>query len=132
ADRMVLSRMRPRFFVLGGAGAIGRIIVRDLYESNSKNTILVADFDEQAAGRVARSYRSGRVTHAIADARYPSRLATALPEESVVINCTRHQFNLNVMEAALRARVHYLDLGGLFVWTRRQLRLHHPFEQAGL
>jgi saccharopine dehydrogenase-like NADP-dependent oxidoreductase len=36
------------------------------------------------------------------------------------------------MEAALRAGVHYLDLGGLFVWTRRQLRLHRPFEEAGL
>src|SRR5438094_709526 len=40
--------------------------------------------------------------------------------------------NLNVMEAALRAGLHYLDLGGLFVWTRRQLRLHRPFADAGL
>src|SRR4029434_5719743 len=67
-----------------------------------------------------------------ADARYPSQLASALRDGSVVINCTRHQFNLNVMEAALRAGVHYLDLGGLFIWTRRQLRLHRPFEEAGL
>ena len=61
------------------------------------------------------------MTHAFADARYPSRLASVLRDQSVVINCTRHHFNLNVMEAALRAGVHYLDLGGLFIWTRRQL-----------
>jgi saccharopine dehydrogenase-like NADP-dependent oxidoreductase len=129
---MVLSKTGPRYVVLGGCGAIGRVIVRDLFESNSKNQVVIADFNEEAAMAFAQSYRSRRVAHAFADARYPSRLATVLRDQSVVINCTRHQFNLNVMEAALRARVHYLDLGGLFVWTRRQLRMHRPFEEAGL
>ena len=36
------------------------------------------------------------------------------------------------MEAALAARVHYLDLGGLFDWTRRQLRLNRRFAEARL
>ena len=36
------------------------------------------------------------------------------------------------MEAALRARVHYLDLGGLFTWTRRQFRLKRRFVESGL
>src|SRR3989441_6011072 len=129
---MVLSRTALRFVVLGGAGAIGRVIVRDLYESNSKNQVLIADFDQEAARTIARSYRSERVTHAFTDARYVSRLVSVLRDQLVVINCTRHQFNLNVMEAALREGVHYLDLGGLFIWTRRQLRLHRPFADAGL
>jgi saccharopine dehydrogenase-like NADP-dependent oxidoreductase len=129
---MVLNKTARRFVVLGGAGAIGRIIVRDLYESNSKNEILIADYDGEAARPLARGYRSKRVTHGFADARYVSRLITVLRDQSVVINCTRHQLNLNVMEAALRARVHYLDLGGLFIWTRRQLRFHRPFSEAGL
>ena len=129
---MVLAKSAPRFVVLGGAGAIGRIIVRDLYESSSKNRILIADVDEDAARALARTFRSRRVSSTAADARYPSRLAPVFREQSVVINCTGHHFNLNVMEAALRTRVHYLDLGGLFTWTRRQLRLHLPFEEAGL
>jgi len=129
---MVLKKGSPRFVVLGGAGTIGRIVVRDLFESNRKNQILVADFDQNAAQAVAKTYRSRRVTHAFADARYPSRVASVLRDHFVVINCTRHQFNLNVMEAALRAGLHYLDLGGLFLWTRRQLRLHRPFADAGL
>jgi saccharopine dehydrogenase-like NADP-dependent oxidoreductase len=72
------------------------------------------------------------VDYAPADAKYPSRLASVLRDQSVVINCTGHQHNLSVMEAALKARVHYVDLGGLFTWTRRQRRLHLPFEDAGL
>jgi saccharopine dehydrogenase-like NADP-dependent oxidoreductase len=129
---MVLSKTGQRFIVLGGAGTIGRVIVRDLYESNAKNQITIADFDETAAHRITTSYGSRRVTYAFADARYPSRLTAVIRDHAVVINCTRHQFNLNVMEAALRARVNYLDLGGLFIWTRRQLRFHRPFLEAGL
>src|SRR5438128_8425229 len=129
---MVLSRTGPRFAVLGGAGAIGRIIVRDLFESSSKYSILIADFDGESARSLARSYRSGRVSYTRADARNPSGLAAVLRGYSVVINCTRHQFNLNVMRAALQARVAYLDLGGLFVWTCRQLRLRRRFAEAGI
>src|SRR5262245_42441319 len=124
---MVLKKAVPRYVVLGGAGAIRRVIVRDLYESNSKNEVLVADYNHEAASGIAKSYRSKRITAAFADARYPSRLASVLGDQMVVVNCTRHQLNLNVMEAALRARVHYVDLGGLFIWTRRQLRFHRPF-----
>ena len=128
---MVL-KAAPRFVVLGGAGAIGRIVVRDLYESSRKNEILVADHDERAASNVAKSHRSPRVSHAFADAREASCLASLLSGSSVVINCTHHEFNLAVMEAALRARVHYLDLGGLFTWTRRQFRLKRRFVESGL
>jgi saccharopine dehydrogenase-like NADP-dependent oxidoreductase len=128
---MVLSSV-PRFVVLGAAGAIGRIIVRDLFESSRRNEILAADYDREGARNLSRSYRSGRVSHGFGDARDPRALASLLAGSTVVVNCTRHQFNLNVMQAALRARAHYLDLGGLFVWTRRQLRLKGQFADAGL
>src|SRR5262249_33841022 len=129
---MVLARMPRRFVVLGGAGAIGRVIVRDLFESNRRNQIVVADFDREAAEQTAAEYNSSRVTHAFTDARYLSRITSVMRDQSVAINCTHHQFNLTVMEAALRSGVHYVDLGGLFVWTRRQLRYHRPFQEAGL
>src|SRR3989442_329846 len=128
---MVL-KSAPRFVVLGGAGAIGRIVVRDLFKSNRKNEILVADYNLGLASDIAGQYRSRRVSAAAADVRGVKRLASLLAGYSVVINCTRHQFNLQVMEAALRARVHYIDLGGLFIWTRRQLRLKRRFADRGL
>ena len=123
---------KKRYVVLGGAGAIGRVIVRDLFESNRSNEILIADFNAAAANVEAKRYRRPRVTSTSADAKNPDHLARTLRGHSIVINCTGHQFNLNVMEAALAARVHYLDLGGLFDWTRRQLRLDRRFSDAGL
>src|SRR4051812_40709291 len=108
------------FAVLGGAGAIGRIIVRDLFESSRSNHILVADFDAGAARRLAKQFRSPRVTAASANAVQVSDLSKVLWHYDVVVNCTNHRFNLNVMNAAIRCRSHYVDLGGLFTWTRRQ------------
>jgi Saccharopine dehydrogenase NADP binding domain len=55
-----------------------------------------------------------------------------LPARSVFVNCTDYRFNLNVMEAALSTGSHYVDLGGLFHMTRRQLKLGPRFGTAGL
>jgi lysine 6-dehydrogenase len=120
------------FVVLGGVGAIGRVVVRDLFESHSRNHILIADYNEAGARGYARSFHSRRVTAGFADASQIARLAKRLRGHAIVINCTQHDFNLNVMRAALAAKVHYVDLGGLFHWTRKQLKLHGKFKRAGL
>ncbi len=112
-----------KFVVLGGCGAIGRVVVRDLFESHRQNHITVADY------RPVQLIRSPRVRTVFADAHDAARV---LRGHAVVINCTQHGFNLCVMRAALLAGVHYLDLGGLFHWTRRQLKLHRQFKHAGL
>jgi lysine 6-dehydrogenase len=115
------ANSQRKFVVLGGCGAIGRVVVRDLFESHRQNQITVADY------RPVPLIRSPRVRTVFADAR-----RVDLRGHTVVINCTQHDFNLHVMRAALRAGVHYLDLGGLFYWTRRQLKLHRQFQRAGL
>jgi len=125
-------KARDGFVVLGGAGTIGRIVVRDLFDSNPRNRILIADFNEPAAHELAKSFRSPRLAAGFADASRPELLARLMRGHAVVVNCTQHDFNLQVMAAALAARVHYLDLGGLFHWTRRQLKLDQKFKQAGL
>jgi len=120
------------FVVLGGVGAIGRVVVRDLFESHSQNLVLIADYNEVASREYANSFRSRRVSAVFADASKPVQLVKIFRGHTVVINCTQHDFNLNVMRAALAAKVHYLDLGGLFYWTRKQLKLNGQFKRAGL
>jgi lysine 6-dehydrogenase len=126
------SKERRDYVVLGGVGAIGRVVVRDLFESYPRNRVLIADYNEAGAREYARSFKSRRVRAAFADATKSGHLAKLLHGHTVVINCTQHDFNLNVMQAALAAKVHYLDLGGLFSWTRKQLKLDRKFKRAGL
>ena len=126
------DKSKRGFVVLGGVGAIGRVVVRDLFESHPRNRILIADYNEAGTRTYARSFRGSRVSAAFADAGRSKQLAKLLRGHAVVINCTQHSFNLNVMRAALAAKIHYVDLGGLFLWTRRQLKLDRLFKRAGL
>jgi len=118
--------------VLGGAGTIGRHVVRDLFESHSENLIAIADYNKDAAEKLAQSYNDSRITAHFIDARNQKDLITLLNGKTVAINCLQYTFNILVMKAALKARTHYLDLGGLFSWTKKQLKLNTAFEQAGL
>ncbi len=124
--------MRNKFVVLGGAGTIGRVVARDLFESDQRNQIIVADYNFEKAKGIAARFKESRVEARFADAREPKNLARLLREGQVVINCLQHDFNMRVMEAALVARVNYLDLGGLFHWTQQQLKLNKEFRKAGL
>jgi lysine 6-dehydrogenase len=118
--------------VVGGAGAMGRIVVRDLAETASRGLdIVVADRDGAAARRLAAKMPR-RVTAVEADAASPRSLARALDGAAVVVNACHHDFNLRVMDAALQAGSHYCDLGGLFHVTRRQLARDAQFRRAGL
>lgn len=122
----------PVYVVLGGCGAMGRVAVRDLFTYDRRARIRIADYHAEGARAYAKTFRSGRVTAEWADASDRRDLARRLRGCSVVVNCTQHDFNLSVMRAALAARCHYVDLGGLFTWTRRQLKLDQAFRRAGL
>lgn len=121
-----------KYVVLGGAGAMGRITVRDLFETDPTAEIVIADFNQEAASRLASTFRSRRVTATFADLRDKNSLRKAMKGGFVVINSTPYIFNVPVMEAALKSGVHYIDLGGLFHVTRKQIKLHSRFKKAGL
>ena len=62
----------------------------------------------------------------------PASLARALEGCDVLVNSASYRVNLDAMTACLKAGCHYLDLGGLYWMTGRQLELGPRFEGAGL
>jgi len=119
-----------RFAVLG-AGLMGRAVVYDLAHSAGVTEIAVGDFDLSRARDVARRFGAGKARAAFADVRETRKLARLLRGADAVINCTQYTWNLAAMEAALLARVNYLDLGGLYYMTRKQFHLDKDFRRAG-
>jgi saccharopine dehydrogenase-like NADP-dependent oxidoreductase len=111
---------------------MGRIVARDLAETAGPAVkIIIADHDQRGAGRLARALGT-RARAMKVDVTQVAATARALGGVFAIINCCQHEFNLPVMEAALRVGAHYCDLGGLFHVTRRQLGLHARFRRAGL
>lgn len=128
-----------RALVLGGAGAMGRWTVRDLTESVGVDEVCVADADgpramETAGWAAARAGSTGtaRIWGTALDAAEPDALRRAFEPVDVVANCAFHATNVPVMEACADTGTHYVDLGGLFHTTRRQLTLHDRFAAAGV
>ncbi len=120
-----------KIFVLG-AGLMGRAVVYDLASAREVPEIVVADFDRARANEVARKFGRGKARAAFADVRETPRLARLLRGAEAVVNCTQYNWNLDVMRAALSARVNYLDLGGLYHMTRKQFALDRDFRRSGL
>jgi lysine 6-dehydrogenase len=115
--------------VLGAAGTIAPAIVRDLAQSPEVGELLLLDLDGQRAAQVAAEHGGGRARAAAVDAR--DGLAAAIDGCRVLVNAASYRLNLVAMEAALAAGCDYLDLGGLYWMTARQLELHERFERAG-
>jgi len=121
-----------KYVVIGGAGAMGRITVRDLVQfAEPDDEIVIADFDLGRASDLASQIEDRRVTAIAIDVRDIQATAKSLSGAFAVINCIQHHLNLDVMQAAIEARTHYLDLGGLFHITLKQLPLDLEFRRIG-
>jgi lysine 6-dehydrogenase len=125
-----------RVAVLGAGGTIAPAIVRDLAESDEVEGLLLLDLDEGRAREVAERCGGEKARAAFADARAsrdrPGSLAHALEGCDVLVNSASYRVNLDAMAACCAAGSHYVDLGGLYWMTARQLELGRRFEEAGL
>jgi len=134
-----VSRSSPstRIAVLGGAGAMGQITVRDLCETAPADVeVIVSDLNVRGANALVRRLRAlypARRLRAVAiDVARSTAAANALRGAFGIINCCHHDLNLRAMQLALAIGSHYTDLGGLFHVTRQQLKLHAQFKTRGL
>ncbi len=118
-----------KFIVLGGYGIIGRVVVSDLFKTCKNCEIIVAGRDLKKAQECASSYKSLRVKAAKVDIKNINQTARLLKDADVAVNCVQYYFNTTIMKACIKAKTNYVDLGGLFHMTKKQLRLHLKFKK---
>ncbi len=118
--------------VLGGAGAMGRITVRTLTEYDDVDQITIADYNKSRAHELAVSLRSHKLQVRQIDVTDAERLDALLQGADVVLSAVEYVFNLPILKACIRNKVHYADLGGLFHMSRTLLAMHDEVEAAGI
>jgi len=117
--------VKPRIVILGGAGAMGRIIAGDLVRTGrGRLDVVIADRE-----RPERAIPG--VSTVPLDVTRRASLRRALAGAWATVASLPYRFNLLAMEGALAAGSHYVDLGGLFHMTRRQLPLARAFARRG-
>ena len=102
---------------------MGRIIARDMKQAGVAQPV-IADRDLGPAAGLDVEL----VPVDVADA---DSLARALAGATCAITSLPYRMNLLAMDAALAARVHYIDLGGLYHLTLLQRERHAAFRDAG-
>ena len=111
---------------------MGEVAVRDLCRSNVVDEVIIGDVDITRAEHARSTIASNKIRTVKVDATDQAKLAEKLSESRVLINAVWYEHNLDVMRAAIQAKVHYNDLGGLFHMTRKQMELNQNAESAGI
>ncbi|MGY0287445.1 MAG: saccharopine dehydrogenase family protein [Candidatus Methanodesulfokora washburnensis] len=125
--------------VVLGAGVVAPAIVYDLADDDVSpfvDDILVADINEEKAKAVvegARKFtRRKKLEHAKVDVRNVEETAELLKGADIVVNGIIYYYIPQVMEAALKAGVHYTDLGSEVPILKKQFEFNDRYKEAGL
>lgn len=126
-----------RISILGGAGLMGAGIVRDLVSGRAIIPLVeirICDAQAPRIDRLISELGDTRLTGMVVDVADPAALAAAMDGCDLVINSvpTLAGFQMRIFEAALAARIPYIDLGGLGVFTVKQKAMQDRFVAAGV
>lgn len=105
-------------YVLVGVGSIGRALMRDVLDADKEARFLAIDA-EPAALKAAAALDAARVTTKQAEATDPATLAPLLAGAAVVVNCTFGGRCLEILDAAIAAKVPYIDVHGTLLMAER-------------
>src|SRR5216684_7992847 len=86
--------MGKRIIVLGGCGAMGSEVTRDLARTSDFEEIVIADADVQKAQSLAAELGGGRVRAMQIDVTDENTLTEKLRAFDVIANCTTYHFGL--------------------------------------
>ena len=101
------------------------VVLRDLLE-------FVPGVSVTSADRREINFSHPQVRTATVDVNDIDSTTRLIRGHDVVLNCVNYYFNVSIMQAALRARVPYTDLGGLYHGSIRQFELDRDFREAGV
>jgi saccharopine dehydrogenase (NAD+, L-lysine-forming) len=111
---------------------MAQVTIRNMLGNSKVEKVGVADLRLERAEAAARSLGDERAVPLSADARENAQLTGIMRDWDAVVNSTWYELNLQVMQAAISAGIHYLDLGGLYHMTKKQLELDKAANDANV
>ena len=126
--------MMEKMIVLGGAGGMGSMAVKDLVLNECFSEIVIADANVEAAERIAQELRSERISIAQVDVTDREGLVRLLSDASIVINFVGpfYKFAPMIIEACMEAKTHYIDICDDYDAAEAILDMDKRVKEAGI
>lgn len=121
-----------KILVIGGAGAMGMVTVRDLTESPEVSEVIIADANVEKAKQVQNWTKSKKVSITKLDITDNKNLIDTMRKADAVANAAPYHLNLAITKAAFEAKRNITDLGGVYYMTLKQLELNEEAKKAGV
>lgn len=122
-----------RVLVAGGAGDMGQVACATVAADEHVSAVIVADRDHERAAEVAGRL-GAKATSVGLDITDAGALRAALSRVDLVLNTVGpfYRFGVPVLEAAIDAGVHYVDINDDWEPTVKMLTLHDRAAAAGV
>ena len=128
-----MNPAKNRIAVLGGLGLMGEAALYDLCCSPQVGEILVLDNCRAREAEVLKKLPSrSKVKILTADLKDRDKTKKILAGSKVLVHCAWYELNLAAMDIALAIGAHYVDLGGLYYMTLKQLKKNNEFRGRAL
>ena len=121
-----------KILILGGSGIVGRAVVKDLANQKDVSKIVIGDLNIAKARDYLSQLKSEKISVKHVDVSDHKKLVQTMKGFDVVGNCVYYGTLLQVTQAAIEAKVHVADLGGMFHMTKKQMKLDGPARKAGI
>jgi len=121
-----------KILVIGGAGAMGMVTVRDLVESPQVSEVIIADANVEKAKQVQEWAGSEKISITKLDVSDSKSLVETMQKADAVANAAPYHLNLAITKAAIEAKRNLTDLGGVYYMTLKQLELNEEAKNTGV
>ena len=126
-----------RKVIVLGVGAQGSTIAKRLQEEPNIEELIVADYDQKAIDTLEKELSKAKAVRV--NAKNIDEIVKAAEGCELIVNGLAPEFNMTVMDAALKVKAHYMDMAsgpvsdlGFIEAVERQLNRNQEFVDAGL
>lgn len=121
--------------LLGGAGYMGLVALRDLVQSGVEE-IVITDYNEERVKQLAVEYETEKVRTSarFVDANDHASLVNVMKGADSVANCVGpfHTYGVKILKAAIDAKVDIVDICDDWDATQEYLKLNGQAKEAGI
>jgi saccharopine dehydrogenase (NAD+, L-lysine-forming) len=123
-----------KVIVLGGCGAVGRVVVKTLAGDNTFDSIVIGDIDLNTAEKLAAGIKEKPVSAVAVNALEPDTIRKAITGCDLVVNCVGPFYKtvMPIVETVLECGLNYLDICDDVDVTGELLAMNGRAEQAGI